>query len=375
MKNIGIITFHRSHNYGSVLQSYALQTILRKNLIDYNCEIIDFIPPNSKEMYSIFKKNTSIKNIAKNILALYTYRLKSIRYKEFERFINTRLKLTTKKYFSQSDLQNISNKYDILICGSDQIWNTNCLDFDYSYYLPFAKNVKKISYAPSLGPGAPFKSNEAKERIKEYLKDFYAISVRENEGTRVIQKLTDKKVYTVLDPTLLLEAKDWDHICSDKVINKDYIFFYSIGYKKNDIAIAKQISKKLNIPVVTLFTLGNRIVFSGFEISKNSAPEDFLSLIKNAKLILSSSFHGTVFSIIYRKPFYSIRKANGDEIKDDDRIKTLLQEFNLMDRQIDINSVNSIENPFNIDYSKSEKYIEEARKRSIEYLLNSINGD
>lgn len=104
MKNIGTITFHRSHNYGSVLQSYALQTILRKNLIDYNCEIIDFIPPNSKEMYSIFKKNTSIKNIAKNILALYTYRLKSIRYKEFERFINTRLKLTTKKYFSQSDL-------------------------------------------------------------------------------------------------------------------------------------------------------------------------------------------------------------------------------------------------------------------------------
>lgn len=375
MKNIGIITFHRSHNYGSVLQAYALQTSINKNVVNHYSEIIDFISPNSSEVYAIFKKKNSMKNIIKNMLSIYTYRSRYIRYKEFERFINTRLNLTKNKYFSISDLKEISKKYDILICGSDQIWNTNCKDFDYSYYLPFAKSIKKISYAPSLGPGKQFKSNEAKEKIKDYLSDFYAISVRENGGEKTIQELTDKKVYRVLDPTLLLEAKDWDIISCNRRINKEYIFFYSIGYKKDDISIAKQFSKKFGLPVVTLFTVGNRIIFSGFEIPKNSAPEDFISLIKNAKLILSSSFHGSVFSIIYRKPFYSIRGVNDGKVQEDDRIKTLLEEFKLTDRQVDINSVNSIEDPYTIDYTESEKYINKARKESVDYLLNAIIGD
>lgn len=372
MKNIGIITFHRSHNYGSVLQTYALQTVLRKNLTDYNCEIIDFTPPNSKEIYNIFKKNNSVKNVVKNILELFTYKFKKIRYKEFEKFINTKFILSQNRYFSEFQLKGMPHKYDVLICGSDQIWNTNCIDFDYSYYLPFAKNTKKISYAPSLGPGKPFKNSEDKERIKEYLRDFHSISVRENGGTKIIQQLTNKKVFTVVDPTLLLKAKDWDNISSNQTIDKEYIFFYSIGYKKDDINIAKWFSKKFNLPVITLFTVGNRIIFSGFEIFKNQSPGDFINLIKNAKLVLSSSFHGTVFSIIYRKPFYSIRKMRDDKIIEDDRINTLLEEFKLTDRQVDINSVNFIEDPFTVNYTKSEKYIEKARKESMDYLLNSI---
>lgn len=373
MKNIGIITFHRSHNYGSVLQSYALQTIVNKKFPDYNCDIIDFIPPNWDAMYAIFKKNNSVKNIIKNIFKLFTYKSKYDRNKQFEKFINTKLNLTKNKYYSQYELEKISQKYDVLICGSDQIWNCNCPDFDYSYYLSFASNIRKISYAPSLGPGNSFTKN--KQKISEYLNDFYAISVRESKGKKEIQKLTDKTVYKVLDPTLLLEAKNWDSIVDNKIINREYIFFYSIGYSKYDINIAKEFSKKFNLPVITLFTLGNKILFSGFEISKKQAPKDFINLIKNAKLVLSSSFHGTAFSIIYRKPFYSIRKVCNGEIKEDDRIMTILEEFKLTDRQVNINSINLIKDPFTLDYSKSEKYINEARKRSIDFLLNNINGD
>ncbi|WP_338432718.1 polysaccharide pyruvyl transferase family protein [Clostridium tyrobutyricum] len=377
MKQIGIITFHASHNYGSVLQAYALENIIIE-LINCNCEIINFAIPQQSEMYSLFNKNNTLKNICKNILTiLYKYKVRKSRIDSFNKFINYVLRLSDKKYISISQLEQDKLKYDTIICGSDQIWNIDIKDFDYSYFLPFIKNVKKIAYAPSFGGDNPIRDVKTKSVITNYLKDFYALSVRENKGKKILKQLTSKEINVVLDPTLLLTSKDWDTICSDRIINKDYIFFYSIDYNKDVVTMVKKISIKLNLPVIILFTMTStfKTIFSGFEVAKQESPSDFISLIKYARLVLSNSFHGNVFSIIYRKPFYILRGTYNGKINTDNRLTTLLKKFNINNREININIIDSFNISLNMDYSDSEQYIEKERKKSIEYLLNSINGD
>lgn len=376
MKEIGIITFHASYNYGSVLQAYALQNTIA-SLKNCNCEIINFAVPAQAEMYSLFRKNDGFKNICKNIITLfYKYKIRKLRNEAFYKFINTVLKLSKEKYSSMLALEEGKLKYNIFICGSDQIWNVGIKDFDYSYFLPFVKGAKKIAYAPSFGGNNPFQDIQVKEKVKGYLEDFYALSVRENKGKEILKEMTSKKVSVVLDPTLLLQKKDWDVICSERIIKRDYIFFYSIDYNSAVVKMVKKISKRLGLPVVILFTTSAALktLFSGFKVAENEAPEEFISLVKYAKLVLSNSFHGTVFSIIYRKPFYVLRGNYNGKVNSDNRLTTLLKKFNLQNRELNINTEDS-DISFNIDYSNSEASIEEERKKSMDYLLSAIKGE
>lgn len=373
MGKLGIITFHSAHNYGSVLQAYALQKAIKRR-VNYKCETINFIPPNQDEMYAVYCKNDSLKNVLKNTVAFFNKKMLEDRQVKFDNFINNRLDLSNKIYKSREELKNNVDDYDVLVCGSDQIWNISALDFDDSYFLTFSNNSKKISYAPSMGGGNPFNNDEVKNKISGYLQSFTALSVREERGKSVLNQIIDKDVEIVLDPTLLLGSEEWDEICSDRVIDGDYIFFYSIDYNDDVIKVVEKISKKLNLPVVVLYSTRKtyKAVIHGFKVSKYQSPTDFLSLIKHSKLVLSNSFHGNVFAIIYRKPFYVVRGTYNGEINTDDRMTTLLNHFNLQDRQININNVNEIDNYLIVDYNKSENLINNWREKSINYLSNSI---
>lgn len=373
MKKIGTLTYHRSHNYGSVLQAYALEKVLN-DMDNVQCEIIDYYPPNYKLLYSVFVKNSSLRAIARNLCVLFNYKQRKERYSNFIKFQN-KYKVSQNSYNENYEsMDEVSSVYDIVVCGSDQIWCTDAPDFSMAYFFPRFNNIKKISYAPSMGY-SQLKNTKYEKDIKNALEDFDAISVREKDGANKIKDLMGKdfNVEVVLDPTFLLDVKEYDKICSPKRIDNEYIFFYSVGFREQNAVIMQYISKVTGLPVYTLSTSTSSLKYKkyGISISDYNAPEDFLSLIKNAKLVFSSSFHGNVFSVIFRKNFFSLYTVNDGLREDDPRLNTLVSSLDLPDRAVDINNYKNIDYFSDINYNECR--IKSEIERSKNWLTNSIS--
>ena len=373
MIKIGTLTYHRSHNYGSVLQAYALEKILNC-FANVDCEIIDYYPPNYKLLYSVFVKNNSLRNILRNLYVALHYKQRRDRYNDFCEF-QKRYKLSNNSYNERIELlDELDNLYDVIVCGSDQIWCSDAPDFSMAYFMPRLKKVKKISYAPSMGYGE-FKNTKYEKPVKDALSEFSAVSVRENDGAEKIKALMGENfdVNVVLDPTFLMPVNEYDDLCAKRVVNEDYIFFYSVGFREQNAQIMKYVSEKLGLPVYTLSTSSSSIKYKkyGIKFADNNSPEAFLSLIKNAKLVFSSSFHGNVFSIIFRKNFFSLYTVEKGERVDDPRLNTLVGKFGLSNTELDINNYKSVDYNRKINYNEDvimEK-IEESRK----YLKDAIS--
>lgn len=368
MKKIGIMTFHRSENYGSVLQAYALAKAVDKISGDNTAQIIDYSNPHQRELYSIFLKNNSLKNIVKNIRAALNYSQLKRRKNNFNHFINDVLPVSKEKYYNSNDLKKHKENYDKIICGSDQIWNPQSVDFSMSFFaVDF--DCKKYAYAPSIRNAQAKDFENYSEEVSKSLDDFERLSLREKESIPVLQQLTNKKIECVCDPTLLLNRDDFDEICSDNKISGDYIFYYSIDYNAESVEMVKYIADKLNMPVYIIFSTNKtyNVYFKGFHLSKANAPGDFISLVKNAKLVLSTSFHGAAFSVIYRKNFFAL-KANGYK---DYRIADILHEIGLQSRYIDIDDMKKINLEEDVEYD--ENAIKKMREKSINYLEECLN--
>lgn len=372
MIKVGTLTYHRSHNYGSVLQSYALEKVIN-SLPNVECEIIDYYPPNYKLLYSVFVKNNTIRNIARNLYVLLHYKQKKERYDGFVNF-QKKYKVSKKSYIEDPDsLKDVDNLYDVVVCGSDQIWCSDAPDFSLSYFLPMLKKVKKVSYAPSMGYGE-LENTKYQNDVKNALKSFDFVSLREDDGAEKIKKLMgrDFDVSVVLDPTFLLPTDEYDKICSKRIIDEDYIFFYSVGFREQNGMIMEYVSKKLGLTVYTLPTSALSFKYKkyGIKFADKSSPEDFLSLIRNAKLVFSSSFHGNVFSIIFRKNFFSLYTVNNGKREDDPRLNTLTNSLKISNRAVDINNYESVDYYKNVVYD--EEAINDSIKKSRDYLVKAI---
>ena len=366
---IGTITFHSSYNHGSCLQAYALQSFVENQIVE-GCryEIINLRTPIQKAMYeSVFVKK-GIKNIAKRIVfCRYRKRFNS-RAERYEAFISNRLHCT-KEYKSLEELKGASLDYDCYISGSDQLWNLAAKDFDWSNYLEFTDSKRKISYAASFGPLAQKWSETDKERIREDLKQYSAISVREEGSAKNVELLLGKRPVINVDPTLLLDSDEWGKIVDKKpVVEGSYIFLYDVKCKKDAYEIAKRASKKLDLPVVIVTSNAKfHVLYNGFIKKYEAGPEEFLNLVKNAKLVISSSFHGTVFSIIFRKPFFSV---NGSR---DFRISNLLKRLGLMDRCVAMNNIDDkIAQAFDINYANTQSELDKEVARAKAYLEKNL---
>lgn len=363
------ITFHASHNYGSNLQAYALQRTLIS--LKYENVIINLRTDRQKDLYTVFTKRRGLRYFIKNLSHLFYYFPLRKAYVRFEDFINNKL-LLTEEFRTEEELENAEFDYDAYISGSDQIWNPVPADFDWSFYLSFVKKRKKISYATSFGQLAAVGNVEIQKRIISYLKDYDSISVREKRAADNVLKLIGEAPPIVLDPTLLLSKDSWLDLIKEKkrIIGKDYIFFYTLFADPKRMAIVKKMSKLLNLPVVVSNFSNQYDVINPFIKRYDSGPLEFLTLIRDAKLVIVSSFHGTVFSILFNKPFFAIDGLS------DARIGTLLQLTGLENREITLSNVEQqSENAFNIDFKDSNRIIEAARKPSIEFLKNSIDND
>lgn len=362
------ITFHAAHNYGSNLQAYALQqTILS---LGHSNEIINLRTDRQKDLYTVFTKRKGLKYVIKNLSHFFYYFPLKRAYRKFENFINTKL-ILTQEFESEEDLMTAGFSYDAYICGSDQIWNPDPADFDWSYYLTFVKNGKKIAYAPSFGQLASTGNKDIERKISLALSSFDKISVREQGSANNVKLLTGKSIDIVLDPTLLISKDKWLHLIKDekRLIKQDYIFFYTLFADPERMDIIKRVSKATGLPVVTSNFSNQYDVFNPFKKCYDAGPLDFLTLIRDAKLVVVSSFHGTVFSSLLNIPFFAIDGMT------DARICTLLKLCGLENREITTKNVEEkCKEAFNIDFKIVNQRIEEARKFSIEFLKKNLEA-
>lgn len=363
-KNIYITTFQNAYNYGAVLQCYALQETIKK--YEKNVQVINYDNNEISDFYKVFfrpRTNNLFKKYFKSTLsALYYYKRLKNRNKSFESFISENINLT--KLMKYEEIINMKlSKNDLLITGSDQVWNTNLTNgFDDIYFLNFSE-VQKMSYAASIGRNKI--NSKDIEKIKDTLNKYKYISVREETGKKLLNEIIDKNIDVVLDPTLLLNKEDWEkHLSNKRIISKDYIFVYMPN--PECIKIAKNIAKKENLKIVNI---SKKTLFGTREINKFDAnPFDFIELLRDAKYIVTSSFHATVFSILFEKKFFVVPPQGVSS-----RITDLLNKIGLIDRCLnDYNDFKLKKYLEDINYENVEKILYLEREKSLNALKDNL---
>ena len=350
------ITLHCTDNCGSSLQAYALQKYLLNE--GNETEIIDYCP-------QYLKYNGSfIKSIIRKILMWKTVSTQDKKNLEFR---YKYLKLTREKYLSYKELNDNPPQADLFITGSDQVWNPDYLcGNDPAYYLNFVHdNTLKMSYAASLGKvDVPF---DQKKMIINYVKDFSFISVREKSSQELLQKSISCPVEYVCDPVLLLKKHDYIKMESNPPIREKYILIYLV--KKNELLddLVQQLRQHFDAKVVLIY--GFRDYCNCDYHIRDVSPTEFLGYINHAEYIVASSFHATVFSLIFEKQFSIVLpKANTA------RIEQMLELCGLKDKIIRTKS--EIANAFKeIDYEtvrpKLNNFIESSQK-TIQKMMEMI---
>lgn len=381
MKKIGLAVCYDTKNFGSQLQ--VLATVKKIEELGYETEIIrykkkftpvfimqqiprlfnrQFIQNKSKAK----KKRQEIaahEDIARNI---------KIRNERFDDFVKKHFTNVSEIYNGWENLVKKSNKnYDGFLCGSDQLWLPSNLESHF-YTLEFASNNKtKIAYATSFGVNNI--PNNQRNRTKKYLNRFEALSTREIAGKKIIASLTEKDAKVVCDPTLLFNAEEWTGFIPDKkVIDEPYVFCYFLGNNEEHREIAEQFKKHIDLKLVTCPFLDNFVQrdqnFGDIQLYDLDA-EDFVNLIRHAEYILTDSFHGSVFSILYHKKFMTFNRFENGKNSRNSRIDSLCSLLGLESRRFD-GDVFKVKNE--VDYLAVDAKQQLLRKESIEYLKNAL---
>ena len=353
---IGILTFHLAHNYGAVLQCYALQEVLRSK--GYEAFVIDYQQP---FMVNHFRpnRNWGIRSLISAIFHsdikeyIYRSRLPYIRYHNFKNFKHRYLHLTEKCY----DVNDIP-PMDLYIIGSDQPWNPDLTGgVDSVYYGQFKRspNSRLITYAMSGSEKAIGKVGWNK--IKHFCESFDSLSFREESITHRFKELTKRACDTLLDPPLIADVSLWTPLINNKWSKRKYILLYHVGGPQDVIEAmtnnAQQIAKEQGIEFID----ASSYLYS---------PSDFVSLIRHANFVITASFHAMVFSVIFQKHFCVIRTGQASDV----RFESLLDKLNIKEFLIESRSISAVYKKrynYNIDLLKG------IREKSLLFLDNNIN--
>lgn len=362
MNNIGIITFHFAYNFGSNLQAYALKFLLENR--GYSVKILNFIYEKDFNQYRLFRVDSYLKRPKSFMTDILFYNKNKVRKNNFELFAEKYLNLTQKKYYNYEEMKELNSEFDIFICGSDQIWNLDCTQgVEPAYFLKFVNKDKlKIAYAPSLAHVKFAKNYD--EDLKKAINDLDYISVREESTLPLIQPLTEKKVSVVLDPTLLLDQKDYELIIDQNKNESEYIFVYMLEYSVELVKYCNEFSSKKGIKVI--YIANNKFSEIKGENAFGIGPDKFLKYIKEAKYVITNSFHATVFSIIFNKKFVTFTTKRSSS-----RMVDLLDKLGIPECIYNEN--------FNIDkdidYDMVQKNLIDMRKTSLEYLSKALKRE
>lgn len=376
MKKIGVITLVDYNNYGNRLQNYATHKILSS--MGYNVETINYTVQLNNDLLSKIHRlrKLSLGEIINRISHKINQttktqeekrkneiqRQKELNFIEFssKHICEYKYKIKTKE-----DLEYLNNRYDYFVVGSDQVWNPfffNGTSNTELNFLTFATKHKRIAFSASFG--IDYIPDNYSKRFAKWLAEMEHISVREDSAYNIIRNISGKDSIVLVDPTLLLTQKEWLNISKPikHEIKNEYLLTYIIGneaeYYRN---IVKKYAIKNGLTLINLFD----ILDERYTID----PSEFISYIYNAKMIFTNSYHGTIFSIIFERPFIVFERT-GSSASMNTRIQTLLKKFNFKERiRKDLEDINDL---YRMDFSHSYPIIENERKKALEFLMDSL---
>lgn len=368
---VGILTYHNTANYGAALQAFATQQAFTNLGVD--AEIIDYTNEQRRGNYSVskrFLKQLRQRHLLQAVKTLAGMPMILSRSKNFSAFYRTHLKLSTSVFRSMKSLRENPPVYDVYLAGSDQVWNYRNNGDDPNYMLDFVSDKSKtLSYASSFGlDDIPAKRKQTYARL---LSEIRFISVRECMGAVLVNQLTGRKPEIVLDPVFLPERRFWYELAKeDDSPKRPYILLYT---SKPGFFPEYQATTNTNIDKKDLVKIGSDISFSDLfrrhmRVRSTVGPDSFLGYIKNADLVLTSSFHGTAFSILMEKPFIAF--LSGDKGRDA-RIVELLYSLGLSDRIFTPSTTIDIAER-KINYEAVNHKLSDMRAQSISFIRNAI---
>lgn len=361
---VGILTFIEADNYGAVLQAFALQKYI--NSLGHDCKIIRYRNRNIWIQFHnrTIKESSSIKQYIKSHVRIALNRKRTLNFEKF------RESLPLTRIYDSNSIHSISNEFDKIIVGSDQVWNPLNTSSDRVFLLDFlSNNDKKIAYAASFGNTHFF--NDFGDDAIESIKKIPHISVREKEGEHFLasHNINSK---TVADPVLLLSKKQWSDVCAkNNPKNEEYIFVYQLRPLKEIVEFVQLLAKKTGLKVYILAFLPSSQMLYNSKLNKenvyNIGPVDFLNYILNAKYVITDSFHGMALSVCMHKQFFIYTDTSKGNTSG--RIHSLLEMCNITSRIISENKIDLSEI---IDYNEVEANLQKMREESFEFLNSAL---
>lgn len=355
---IGLITIHYANSYGGLLQTYASQKVLSKY---GDVSILDYAHPSLRNTLRTVRWGVRPKDVLRVGKDLMRYFPRSRLTKKFKTFIRGEFHLSD-QCASADDLRRITEDYNVLVCGSDQIWNPSIIgELDRNYFLSFSTTCKKLSLSSSSGS---YRFTSSDQRfVKEDLSGFAGIAIREPDTAKAVSEMLNRDdIFCTPDPTLLLSGNDWKQLSQRSAERSSgYILVYSLA--KDDLLreSVRYVANKLGKKVVVI----DQDLFLGFEADRHvmdASPYDFLSLFLNAGYVVTNSFHGTAFSLLFGRPFSTVVPHSGRN-RIENLLKRVGEESRLIEAPEDIKRLDA-----SLNVSSVESRLKELRLEGIEYL-------
>lgn len=349
-RRVGILTFHQADNYGAVLQAYGLARTVQE--LGHAVEIIDYRPAAARKRYRRLRLRSG---------AFFAALARRWKFREFRKRF---LPLSRRTYLAPEDLVKDPPQVDCIVCGSDQVWNVDSYrGFDPPFFLSFARgpDTRRTSYAATFGSTRTIAAN--RERISDLLCAFDFISVRDADSQNTIHELIGRFPPRVLDPSFLT---DFGEITAPKTRSSPYIVAFSMECTPLFQRVVATLSQRMGLPVVSLAT-----PIEGAQMIGAPSPQEWLSLMRHARLVVTNSFHGLCFAIINRRDFYMVPRT-----RDQNRLDDLLTWFELNDRVVTDENFDELigDHDYGVDYSKVEQHIDRAIDESRRSLCEAIHG-
>lgn len=375
---IAILTLPLHVNYGGNVQNFALQHTLHKlghDVVTINCQDVNV----NYLRYCLSTLKRLIQQPKNNRRFMFTNNEKKYISQNHRKFIADYINLTIPLNFSDLNQFFEKNHFDAVFVGSDQVWRpkyTPCID---AYFLDFIKDntvIKKISYAASFGSDKWEYNSQQQSNCKSLIQKFNALSVRESLGSDMCAEYFGVNAQHVLDPTMLLTKEDYINVFKNKDLpnNKGGLFNYTLDVDDEKNALIKDIALSLNMKCFTTYpehTKKKTVFIRNLNSYKYPSVQAWLKSFFDADFIITDSFHGTVFSIIFNKPFLALSNQERGAA----RFISLLKMFNLESRLV--TNVNKFDRKIiedDIDYEAVNERLEQLRSSSLSFIKNALKN-
>ena len=353
-KKIGLITFHRSTNFGSCLQAFALYKKIE--MMGYQCEIIDYRCPAIEERENLEPPHISLfnpKTVYRRVFFWHTLKKKS---NNLEDFLAHNAKIGQK--YTPDTISLANEHYGKFLVGSDIVWGRDITNNDYVYFLDFVLgNHKKYAFSSSVGD---YSMRGDEEKVGKLLKSFSRIAVREKEAVQWVSNISGKEAEWVCDPTMLLTAEEWSEFIPPTRFTEDYVLVYFDSPDHKCLNDAIKYGKEYNKKVFYIDYYRKR--WPEVIQKKPTTLNEFLGLIKNADWVFTASYHGMLFSIYFEKQFVFYTRAHKS------RVLSLAEKLGVLEQCGDVSK-----EIHNLNYKEIADKVIDFRNQSIKSLMEILN--